>query len=130
MPRRSEVDAVEIWPLLQNVLLTEWHGDPERIYYRIVGTALVAAMGFEVRGKWLTEIYRDQAVIDRTLGLYRPVAAARIPAFGRAEGNALRYGAEAFEWVICPLSDDGETVTHFLGLEDYVSHRRDHGGIT
>jgi hypothetical protein len=30
--------------------------------------------------------------------------------------------------VICPLSDDGESVTHFIGLEDYISRRRYLGG--
>jgi len=40
----------------------------------------------------------------------------------------LRLGVEFFEWVLCPLSDDGQTVTHFFGLEDYVSTRRYLGG--
>jgi hypothetical protein len=128
MPRRDEVDATEIWPLLKNVFLNEWHRDPERLYYRIAGTELVAAMGFEVRGKWLTDLYQDQVDIDRSLGLYRRVVDGRVPALGRTEGTQLRHGAEAFEWVICPLSDDGETVTHFIGLEDYVSRRRYLGG--
>jgi len=128
MPRRDEVDAIEIWPLLKNVFLNEWHRDPERLYYRIAGTELVAAMGFEVRGKWLTDLYQDQVDIDRSLGLYRRVVDGRVPVLGRADGTQLRHGAEAFEWVICPLSDDGEAVTHFIGLEDYVSRRRYLGG--
>ena len=129
MPRREEVDATEIWPLLKNVFMTEWHREPDRLYYRIAGTELVAAMGFEIRGKWLSDLYPDQADIDRTLGLYRRVVESRIPVLGRTEGTRLRHGAEAFEWVICPLSDDGAAVTHFIGLEDYVSRRRYLGGM-
>jgi hypothetical protein len=129
MPRRQDVDATEIWPLLKNVFMTEWHRDPDRLYYRIAGTELVAAMGFEVRGKWVTDLYHDRTDIDRTLGLYRRVVEDCIPVLGRTEGTQLRHGAEAFEWVICPLSDDGQTVTHFIGLEDYVSRRRYLGGM-
>ena len=128
MPRRQDVDATEIWPLLKNVFMNEWHREPERLYYRIAGTELVAAMGLEVRGKWLTDLYKNQADVDRTLGLYRRVVELRTPVLGRTEGTHLRHGAEAFEWVICPLSDDGEGVTHFIGLEDYVSRRRYLGG--
>jgi hypothetical protein len=128
MPRREEVDATEIWPLLKNVFMNEWHRDPDRLYYRIAGTELVAAMGFEVRGKWLTDLYQDQVDIDRSLSLYRRVVNGRIPILGRTDGTQLRHGAEAFEWVICPLSDNGEAVTHFIGLEDYVSRRRYLGG--
>jgi hypothetical protein len=35
-----------------------------------------------------------------------------------------RLGVDSFEWILCPLSEDDRTVTHFLGLEDYVSIRR------
>jgi hypothetical protein len=129
MPRRQEVDATQIWPLLKNVFMTEWHRDPDRLYYRIAGTELVAAMGLEVRGKWVTDLYHDQADVDRTLGLYRRVVESRVPVLGRTDGTQLRHGVEAFEWVICPLSEDGEAVTHFIGLEDYVSRRRYLGGM-
>ncbi len=129
MPRREEVDATEIWPLLKNVFMTEWHREPDRLYYRIAGTELVASMGFEIRGKWLTDLYQEQVDIDRTLGLYRRVVDTRAPAFGRTEGTHMRHGAEGYDWVICPLSADGEMVTHFIGLEDYVARRRYLGGM-
>lgn len=123
MPRRQDVDPAAIAPLLKNVFMNEWHSPPDRLHYRIAGTELVAAMGFEIRGKWLTDLYRDQADIDRTLSLYRRVVDARAPVLGRTEGTRLRLGVEVFEWVICPLSDDGTRVTHFIGLEDYVAIR-------
>jgi len=123
MPGRRDVDPTAIWPLLKNVFMNEWHIDPDRLYYRIAGTELVAAMGFEIRGKWLTDLYHEQSDIDRTLALYRRVVDSRAPVLGRTEGTLLRLGANTFEWVICPLSDDGRQVTHFIGLEDYVANR-------
>lgn len=123
MPRRKDIDPTQIWPLLKNVFMNEWYTKPDRLYYRIAGTELVGALGFEIRGKWLTDLYKDQADVERTLDLYRTVIRTRAPVFGRTEGTQLRLGANSFEWVICPLSDDGEAVTHFIGLEDYVSPR-------
>jgi hypothetical protein len=35
-----------------------------------------------------------------------------------------RLGVDSFEWILCPLSEDDRTITHFLGLEDYVSNKR------
>jgi hypothetical protein len=123
MPKRQEIDPTEIWPLLKNIFMNEWHTDPDRLFYRIAGTELAAAMGREVGGKWLTQLYDDQADIERTLGLYREVIRRRRPVVGRTEGTRLRLGTDVFEWVICPLSDNGVDVTHFIGLEDYVADR-------
>jgi hypothetical protein len=123
MPRRQDVDPTLIWPLLTHVMMTEWHIDPDRLYYRIGGTELVSALGFELRGKWLTDVYSDPGDIERTLVIYRRVAEERGPVLGRTEGTLMRLGIKAYEWIICPLSDDGDRVTHFIALEDYVSPR-------
>jgi hypothetical protein len=123
MPRRQDVDPTMIWPLLTHVMMTEWHVNPDRLYYRIGGTELVSALGFELRGKWLNDVYSDPDDIERTLLLYRRVADGKTPVLGRTEGTLMRLGIKAYEWIICPLADDGEQVTHFIALEDYVSPR-------
>jgi hypothetical protein len=130
MPRRQDIDAIQIWSLLPYIHLSEWHGDPDRVYYRIAGTELVATAGHELRGRWLNDIQKDPADYAQILSLYQRVIAARAPIFGRTDSSSLRIGVEFFEWVLCPLSDDGETVSHFIGLEDYVSTRRYLGGIS
>jgi hypothetical protein len=130
MPRRQDIDAVQIWSLLPYIHLSEWHRDPDRVFYRIAGTELVATAGHEFRGRWLTDIHKEPADRDQIMSLYHRVIAARTPIFGRTDSSSLRMGVEFFEWVLCPLSDDGETVTHFIGLEDYVSTRRYLGGYT
>ncbi len=123
MPRRQDVDPTLIWPLLKNIMMTEWHIDPDRLYYRIGGTELVSALGFELRGKWLSDVYSGQDDIARTLTLYRRVAEGKVPVLGRTEGTLMRLGVKTYEWIICPLSDDGAQVSHFIALEDYVSPR-------
>ena len=123
MPRRQDIDPTLIWPLLKNIMLTEWHRDPDRLFYRISGTEVVAALGVELGGKWVTELYPDPEDVERTIRLYRRVVDARAPVLGRTDGTHMRVGTSSYEWVICPLSEDGAQVTHFIGLEDYVAQQ-------
>lgn len=128
MPRRRDIDPTDIWPLLKNIMVTEWHRNPDRLLYRIGGTEVVATLGKELGGKWLTELYPDSQTVERSLSLYRQVVETRKPVLGRTEGSLVRVGVNSYEWVICPLSEDGQQVTHFIGLEDYVAPRRYLGG--
>jgi hypothetical protein len=124
MPARRDVDPVDIYTLLPNVHLSEWHTDPERVRYRLAGTELVASIGREISGHWLTDFHTDPKDIEETMGLYRQVIQRRAPVLGRTVGTMQRLGIDSFEWIVCPLSDDDGVITHFLGLEDYVSRRR------
>lgn len=124
MPARNEIDAVEIWSLLPNIHVSEWHADPDRVRYRVAGTEIVASVGREISGQWLTEFHTNPKDVAETMTLYRQVIARRAPIIGRTLGSMQRLGVDSFEWILCPLSEDDRTVTHFLGLEDYVSIRR------
>ena len=130
MPRRQDIDPVDIWPLLPYLHLSEWHAgqDGDGVFFRIAGTELVATAGQEFRGRWLKDITPNPPDLEQVMNLYYSVIATRVPIFGRTDSSTLRLGVEFFEWVLCPLSDDGKTVTHFFGLEDYVSTRRYLGG--
>jgi hypothetical protein len=128
MPSRRDIDPTDIWPLLPNIHMSDWFTEPDRIRYRLAGTELVASIGREISGRWLAEFHTDPADLDETLSLYRKVAAARAPVFGSTIATNLRVGVDHFEWVLCPLADNGEDVTHFIGLEDYISQRRYLGG--
>jgi hypothetical protein len=123
MPRRQDIDPTMIWTLLKNISLSEWHRDPDRLFYRIGGTEIVAALGIELSGKWVTEVYADPEDVARTLKIYGCVVDGRSPVIGRTENSHMRRGINNYEWAICPLSDDGLSVSHFVVLEDYVSPR-------
>jgi hypothetical protein len=128
MPRREDIDPLEIWSLLPYVHVTEWHTNPDRVFIRITGTEIVATAGVEMGGRWLSEMHPNEEDLEQIMALYHRVVATRVPIFGRTDGTTLRLGVEFFEWVLCPLSEDGRNVTHFVGLEDYVSVRRYLGG--
>jgi hypothetical protein len=124
MPARRDIDAVAIWLLLPNTHVSEWHENPERVRYRLAGTEIVASIGREISGRWLTDFHTDAQDVAETMSLYRRVIAARAPVIGRTHGSMQRLGVDSFEWILCPLSEDGRAITHFIGLEDYVSTRR------
>ena len=124
MPARRDIDATSIWTLLPNIHLSEWHENPDRVRYRVAGTELVASIGREISGHWLTDFHTDPKDVAETIMLYRQVIERRGPIIGRTLGSMQRLGIDSFEWIICPLSDDDDAVTHFIGLENYTSNRR------
>jgi hypothetical protein len=124
MPARRDIDATEIWSLLPNIHVSEWFENPDRVRYRVAGTELVASIGREISGHWLTDFHTDPKDVAETMTLYRQVIARRAPIIGRTLGSMQRLGVDSFEWIICPLSENGRAVTHFIGLEDYVSNKR------
>jgi hypothetical protein len=124
MPARSDIDPLEIWSLLPYIHISEWHTDPDRVRYRLAGTEIVASIGREISGHWLTDFHTDSKDVAETMALYRQVIAQRAPIFGRTLGSMQRLGVESFEWLICPLADGDGAVSHFIGLEDYVSNKR------
>jgi len=124
MPARSDIDPLEIWSLLPNIHVSEWHENPDRVRYRLAGTEIVASIGREISGHWLTDFHTNAQDIAETLALYRRVIERRTRVIGRTLGSMQRLGVESFEWIICPLSGDDVAVTHFIGLEDYVSNKR------
>lgn len=128
IPARDDIDPVAIWSLLPNVHLSEWHHDPDRVRCRLAGTEIVAALGFEIRGRWLHEFHKDPKDLAETIALFRRVEARRAPVIGRTFDASGRLGVDTFEWILCPLGDDDGPVTHFVGLEDYVSAKRYLGG--
>ena len=129
MPKRSDIDPVDLWALLPYIHLSEWHSDPEGVLFRVVGTEIVASAGHEYRGRWLHDILPDPADLEQIMTIYHRAIATRVPIFGRTDRATVRLGVEIFEWVLCPLSEDGKTITHFIGLEDYISQRRYLGAV-
>jgi len=124
MPARGDLDPLAIWSLLPSIHLSEWHENPDRVRCRLAGTEIVATLGFEVGGKWIDEYHKDPKDLAETIALFRKVKEHRAPVIGRTLGAQARLGVDSFEWILCPLGDDRGSVTHFVGLEDYVSNRR------
>lgn len=118
LPRRADIDPAEIKSLLPFVLLSDVHHDPFRVYFRLVGTGIVEAAKCDLTGHWLHEIDLD-GNSPAWEEVYRRVAETRAPVFGQTRA-AVRPGDDRlFQWVVLPLSDDGNRVDRVLELEDW-----------
>jgi hypothetical protein len=114
MPRRRDIDPLDMpRPLLPHLDLVEF-GDGGRARYRLIGTALVDAMGRDMTGRFLDTVLSGEhaAFVDR---LYRDVQRACRPVYGLCRlgigaGRTLRLRR-----LVTPLSEDGSVVTMVLG---------------
>jgi len=119
LPRRMDIDPGRIRDLLANIMIIELHGTPLRVRYRLVGTAISAAMGTDVTGKWLDETMNDAEKQNQMLQLVEKVREMRQPIYGYAANRRDRRGCHQFHWDYFPLSDESGNVTQALILEDY-----------
>ncbi|MGH7126797.1 MAG: PAS domain-containing protein [Stellaceae bacterium] len=108
MPRRADIDPAEIPRLLPNLQLVERVGG--RFRYRLAGTAIVAAYGSELTGKFVDEIIPAgrRAIAERH---YTMVYESRRPIFVRNKYTTTRAVDIVATRVILPLSEDGTGVS-------------------
>lgn len=121
MPRRDEIDPVDLARWLPYISIMELHYDPFRVRYRVVGTEVARISGEDFSNRWLDETGWDPQAIDLNRLLYAKVAETRRPLYGL---STISFGGRSdwvFEWALLPLSHDGSTVTHCLSLDDMTS---------
>src|SRR5690554_2118121 len=56
LPRRADFEPAEMKRLLPNLLILDIEENPFRARYRLVGTKVVAASGFDFTGRYLDEL--------------------------------------------------------------------------
>ncbi|HUL09902.1 MAG TPA: PAS domain-containing protein [Candidatus Acidoferrum sp.] len=119
MPTRTDIDPSAIKPLLPNIVMADVFHDPLRVYYRLVGTAVVEHSRFDFTGKWLHEVEFGEP--KDWIALYELFVREKRPLFDRSEipfEDAIRP-PQPYEFCMLPLSADGATVTGMISLEDY-----------
>lgn len=121
MPRRDEVDPVDLARWLPYVSIMELHYDPFRVRYRVVGTEVARITGEDFSNRWLDETGWSPQAIDLNRMLYLKVAETALPLYGLSTISFAGRRDWVFEWVLLPLSHDGRTVSHCLSLDDMTS---------
>jgi len=117
MPRRDEVDPVELVPWLPYISMMELHYEPFRVRYRVVGTEVARIVGEDFSNRWLDETGWGETSIMLNRMLYERVAESRAPSFGLSIVTWQGKPDHVFQWALFPLGS-GETVTHCLSLDD------------
>ena len=121
MPRRDEVDPVDLVRWLPYISIMELHYEPFRVRYRLIGTEVARINSEDFSNRWLHETGWGEASIALNRMLYERVAEARRPSFGLSTIMWQGKPEHLFEWAIFPLSSGGEAVTHCLSLDDFTS---------
>src|SRR3546814_16000580 len=78
MPSRGDIDPVEIPPtVLPHVILTDILDGP-RFRFRLAGTAIRAAAGLEIKGRYPDELFSGRSS-DSIAGIYRVLVEVTTP---------------------------------------------------
>ena len=113
MPRRTDIDPVEIKPFLPRVTLVDVVPDARRFVYRLVGTEEVASRGNDPTGRSVVEAYFASSA-EESLAYYEYVARSGEPCCFRGDYRAPDGALEKQDVIFLPLSEDGETVSIIL----------------
>jgi hypothetical protein len=114
LPLRTQIDPIEMPRLLPYLMLIEVIDG--RMRYRLVGTHVVAAAGYDFTGRYLDEL--EFANRDFYLDCYGAMLRTRTPTFGTDNWLYPDGRNGVSEFAMLPLSRDGESVSHFLSVED------------
>ncbi len=121
MPRRADLDPIEIPKLLQHVMLIDVEG-PGRYRFRLIGTAIADEHGINATGSDVADVVKGQelkshvtALLDECVRERRALYSECLffsPESGLVERHTKR--------LLMPLSEDGETVTMIFKLQIFL----------
>lgn len=121
LPGRRDFDPAEVPTALGNLVLTEVERGPYRFRVRLMGTAVVAAMGKDFTGRYLDEVFPE--VQDTLIHMDRvAVVESGLPNYysGRSS-TPFKLDFAPIERIYLPLAADGVTVDQILGMTVYLS---------
>lgn len=111
LPGRRDFDPLEMPQLLPHLTLFDVERDPLRFRIRLVGTAIVAAMGRDTTGLYLDQLERIENVAERA----RQLAFDKTPFY--LAGLPLTWthrDYRTYSVLGLPLASDGEVVDMLL----------------
>jgi hypothetical protein len=120
-PSRQDVDPFVFRAWLPYISIVELQDDPFRVFYRLVGTEVARFGQEDFSYKWLNETDWDPALKAANLEIYRRLREQRRPLFGLSKIEWEERDDRVFEWSLFPLSNDGQTISHCLSIDDFRS---------
>ena len=118
IPDRSDFDPADFKRLLANILIADIEHAPFRVRYRVVGTRVVEATGFNITGRYLDELMPTEPEAP-WLDLYEQCCKSRGPVIGSSPCTTTSGGLFTHEFGLFPLRKDGMSVDQVLSIEDY-----------
>jgi hypothetical protein len=120
LPRRQDIDPVEIPTLLPNIWLTDvvMERGVARFRERLVGTALAKLFGKDTTGRFFEEIYAGDH-LARQLATYRAVVDRGMPHLARLRVPLNDRDFIVYDRLMLPLASDYTTPDMIIGIHAY-----------
>jgi hypothetical protein len=115
LPRKRDIDPVEIGPLLNNVFLLSVERDPLRFRYRLLGSAIATVSRANVTGRYMDEVYPD-AHEKPSYSDY--IACTRDAAVRYYRGNTMfdpHFNFLSTDRLLLPVTEETGSVDFILG---------------
>ena len=118
MPRRADIDPVEIPSLLQHLMLVDVVAKG-RFRYRLIGTGNTEAQGLHATGRYLDEVLPGPEYKAHVLKLYRECIQAKRPLYSECLFFSPhdRRPERRTEVLFLPLSQEGMSVNQVLVVQ-------------
>ena len=113
MPRRGDIDPVELVPYLPAVMIVDVVADDRRYVYRLVGTREVDARGRDPTGRPVGEAFIGSSR-ERVLANYDRVQLTGRPHVDTGTVITTRDRLDDSHVIFLPLSEDDQSVTQIL----------------
>ena len=120
LPRRADIDPLDIPKLLPYVMLVEVLPSG-RYRYRLVGTENTSAQGVHATGRYLDEVLPGPEYKTHVLGLYNECVRSRRPLYSECLfiSTQGRIPERHIKVLFLPLSADGLSVSQVLVVQVY-----------
>jgi hypothetical protein len=119
MPRRQDIDPVDLKELLPYLIVGDFEPEPFRVRYRLVGTGLAEIHGLDFTGMYLDQLDFSERNGEDWQAINRVIFERCVPIYGKSAVGCADGREIAFEFATFPLSDDGAVVNRWVGIEDY-----------
>ena len=126
MPRRADIDPLELRHHLPWLSLVEVLDGTQDFRFRLLGTEVTNALQRDSTGKTVREVYGDAEpdVLRWMLDVYTIAVTQKCPVLRRGTLRVVNKDFVTFESLHLPLSDDGVVVNMLIGRS-----RRITGGV-
>lgn len=123
MPRRGDIDPVELRHHLPFLSLIEVLDDAQDFRFRLLGTEITDILQRNSTGKTVREVYAtaEPDIMHWMIEVYGVVVTRKCPVLRRGTLGVVRKEFIAFESLHLPLSDDGEHVNMLFGRSRYLA---------
>jgi hypothetical protein len=120
MPRRGDLDPIEIPRLLPHVMLVDVADG--RYRYRLIGTENERAQGINATGSFIDDVLKGQEYKTHVIGLYDQVVRERRPVYSEMLFMSPEIGAieRHTKVLFMPLSDDGAAVNLVFVMQIFL----------